>query len=131
MRSLQIFCLLAGFAGDSALADEFSAKQLESWQQQFMGVVKNGRALWTGTTLGSNQVSCGQCHPNAANTHPETYPKFQKQLGKVAAMWEMINWCIGNPLQGEALAADDPRMTALEAYITYERRDVPLAPGKH
>lgn len=130
-RSLPFFCLLLSFVGDPLLADEFSAAQLESWQQQFMNVVKNGRELWTGSTLGSNQVSCAQCHPNAANTHPETYPKFQQQLGKVAPLWEMINWCISNPLQGEALAADDPRMIALQAYITYERRDVPLAPGKH
>jgi hypothetical protein len=29
--------------------------------------------------------------PNAANTHPETYPKFQVQLRRVALMREMIN----------------------------------------
>jgi thiosulfate dehydrogenase len=131
MRPLQFLCLLLSLAGDPLSADEFSAEQLESWQQQFMSVVKNGRELWTSSTLGSNQVACAQCHPNAANTHPETYPKFQKQLGKVAPLWEMINWCLRNPLQGEPLAADDPKMTALQAYITYERRGVALAPGKH
>jgi cytochrome c len=34
----------------------------------------------------------------------------------------MINWCIQNPLEGTPLVADDPKMIALEAYITYERR---------
>jgi thiosulfate dehydrogenase len=29
------------------------------------------------------------------------------------------------------LAADDEKMIALEAYITWERRGVPLEPGKH
>jgi len=29
------------------------------------------------------------------------------------------------------LAADDPRMTALQAYISHERRGVKLEPGKH
>jgi hypothetical protein len=43
-------------------------------------------------------IVCGQYRPNAANTHPETYPKFQKQLGKVMPLWEMINWCLKNPL---------------------------------
>ena len=69
--------------------------------------------------------------PPAVNTHPETYPKFQKQLGKVAQPWEMINWCIRNPLEGENLAADDPKMTAMQAYIIKERRGVKLEPGKH
>lgn len=114
-----------------AQADEFTGNDLERWQQQFMDTVKQGRALWTSGDLGSNGVACAQCHPNAANTHPETYPKFQKQIGKVIPMWEMINWCLRNPLEGTPLAADDPRMIALQAYATYERRGVKLAPGKH
>lgn len=121
--------LLAGPAGTSA--DEFTKQDLARWEQQFQGVVKEGRALWTSAELGTNGVACAQCHPNAANTHPETYPKFQKQLGKVASAWEMVNWCIRNPLEGKDLAADDPRMTAILAYVTHERRGVKLEPGKH
>jgi thiosulfate dehydrogenase len=29
------------------------------------------------------------------------------------------------------MAADDPRMIALQAYIAHERRGVELEPGKH
>ena len=94
-------------------------------------MAQEGRRLWTSPELGSNGVVCAQCHPNAANTHPETYPKFQKQLGKVTEIWEMINWCIRNPLEGEDLAANDPSMIAIQAYIAKERHGVPLAPGKH
>lgn len=112
-------------------ADEFSKDDLQRWEQQFMETVQKGRALWTSPELGNNGVACAQCHPNAANTHPETYPKFQKQLGKVAPLWEMINWCLRNPLEGQPLAADDPKMIALQAYVTYERRGVKLEPGKH
>lgn len=112
-------------------ADEFSKADVESWQQQFMDSVKTGRDLWTSPALGSNGVVCAQCHPNAANTHPETYPKFQKQIGKVVPLWEMINWCLRNPLEGQPLAADDPKMIAIQAYVTYERRGVKLEPGKH
>ena len=115
----------------SAHADDFGQQDLERWKQQFEQVANKGRELWVSDSLGSNGLSCAQCHPNAANTHPETYPKFQKQLGKVAPMWEMVNWCIRNPLEGEPLKADDPRMAALQAYITFERRGIPLAPGKH
>lgn len=114
-----------------ASADEFTKEDLARWQEQFDGVVKEGRGLWTDAKLGKNGVVCAQCHPNAANTHPETYPKFQKQLGKVANFWEMVNWCIRNPLEGDPLAADDPKMIALVTYATWERRGVKLEPGKH
>lgn len=114
-----------------AQADEFTQEELKRWEQQFQDVVKEGRALWTSPDIGKNGVVCAQCHPNAANTHPETYPKFQKQLGKVANLWEMINWCLRNPLEGEPMAADDPRMTAMLAYVAWERRGVKLEPGKH
>jgi len=93
-------------------------------------VVTKGDKLFH-SALGKNQVSCDQCHPNAANTHPETYPKFQQQIGRVVSLFEMVNWCIENPLEGDPLLADDPKMVALLSYIHYERRGVPLAPGKH
>lgn len=133
----RILCVSAMSLGMSlgftttAGADEFSQADLQRWQAQFDGVVRQGRGLWTDGNLGKNGVACGQCHPNAANTHPETYPKFQKQLGKVANLWEMVNWCLRNPLQGDPLAADDPKMTAMLAYIAFERRGVKLEPGKH
>lgn len=124
--------VLAGLvAGMDVQADEFTKKDLERWQKEYMSVVEKGRALWTSPELGTNGVACAQCHPNAANTHPETYPKFQKQLGRVIAVRDMINWCIRQPLEGEPLKLDDPKMIAIEAYITYERRGVALAPGKH
>ena len=119
-----------GFSLQS-IADEFSKEDLKRWEEQFMGVVSEGEKLFHSGSLGKNQVSCDQCHPNAANTHPETYPKFQKQLGKVVKQEEMINWCIQNPLEGAPLALDDPKLTAMESYINYERRGVPMAPGKH
>ena len=71
------------------------------------------------------------CHPNAANTHPETYPKFQVQLGRVALLRDMINWCIENPVKGKPLADDDRKLRALEAYILAQRRGTPLDFGKH
>ena len=117
--------------GVSLRADEFSDKDLERWQAEYMSVVKTGRQLWVSPDLGTNGVACAQCHPNAANTHPETYPKFQQQLGRVIGLRDMINWCIMNPLEGVVLAPDDPRMVAIEAYVAWERRGVPLAPGKH
>jgi thiosulfate dehydrogenase len=118
-------------AGLGVRADEFTKEEADRYQDEFMSVVKKGRALWGSPDLGTNGVACGQCHPNAANTHPETYPKFQKQLGRVVALREMFNWCLQQPLEGQPLALDDPDLIAMEAYAHWERRGVKLAPGKH
>ena len=137
MRSLkQVFILIVVFTVGMlwlslADADEFTKEDLKRWEQEFITVVNEGDALFHSGKLGGNGVSCDQCHPNATNTHPETYPKFQKQIGRVISLFEMVNWCIRNPLEGKDLAADDPKMTALLAYMTYERRGVKLEPGKH
>lgn len=122
--------LVVSMLAGAAQAVEFTQEDLKRWEGEYQSAVKQGRELWTSPKLGTNGVACAQCHPNAANTHPETYPKFQRQLGKVAPIWEMVNWCIRNPLEGKPLAADDPKMAALQAYMAFERRGVKLTPGK-
>jgi len=74
-----------------ARATEFTKEDLKRWDQEFMASVKKGSELFHSSKLGKNTVACAQCHPNAANTHPETYPKFQKQIDNVIPMREMIN----------------------------------------
>jgi len=127
--------LLAGVVAMAATvvahADEFTLADLQRWQDEYMAVVGKGEKLFHGGLPSENTVSCDQCHPNATNIHPETYPKFQQQLGRVAVLGEMINWCIRNPLESTPLELDDQDMVALQAYILQERRGVPLDPGKH
>lgn len=129
--SMTLLALCTALASPWAVADEFTQEDIARWQGQFIAVMESGRTLWSDGKLGANGVTCARCHPNAANVHPETYPKFQKQLGRVAALWEMINWCLHNTAAAQPLAADDPKMIALQAYAVYERRGIPLDPGKH
>jgi thiosulfate dehydrogenase len=112
-------------------ADEFTKDDISRWQGEFMQSVNAGEKLFHGGLGNENTVSCDQCHPNGTNIHPETYPKFQQQLGKVAVLAEMINWCIQNPLESDHLKLDSDEMIALQSYIYYERRGKALAPGKH
>ncbi|MCG6897947.1 MAG: hypothetical protein LJE61_08695 [Thiocapsa sp.] len=128
--TLTLVVLILGGA-DELRCDEFTREDLVRWQQEYISVVNRGDVLFHGGLGNHNTVSCDQCHPNAANTHPETYPKFQQQLGKVVALGEMINWCIMNPLESGPLALDDPDLIALQAYILHERRGVGLAAGRH
>jgi hypothetical protein len=94
--------------------------------------VEGSRVFHSADELGSTiGVSCDMCHPHAANTHPETYPKYQTQLGSVALLRDMINWCIQHPVRGKPLASDDPRMRALESYILAQRKGKSLDYGKH
>jgi thiosulfate dehydrogenase len=106
-------------------------REQKIWELELDKVVKEGNRLFHSDELGSNGVACAMCHPNASNTHPETYPKFQTQLKKVALLRDMVNWCIQNPLEGQPLAYDDPKMVALEAYILSQRAGTPLQAGKH
>jgi hypothetical protein len=104
-----------------------------TWEREQKRVVEEGDKLFhdwkaLGGTIG---ISCDMCHPNASNTHAETYPKFQTQIKKVVSIREMINWCIENPMKGKPLALDDPRLIAVEAYMAAQRKGVPLSPGKH
>ena len=69
----------------TARADEFTAAGRSSAgrRSSCRSWPKGRAAVDRAAKLGTNGVACAQCHPNAANTHPETYPKFQKQIGKV------------------------------------------------
>ncbi len=62
------------------------------------------------------------------DTHPETYPKFQVQLKKIALLRDMINWCIENPMEGKPLDESDPRLKAMEAYIIWARANQDVRP---
>ena len=101
------------------------------WKAELDRQVAEGDRLFHSDELGTNGLACAMCHPDASNTHPETYPKFQTQLKKVALLRDMVNWCIQNPLEGKVLPDDDPRMKALESYILVKRTGAKLDPGKH
>ena len=109
-----------------------TAQDVALWKSETERVATAGSFVFhnaeqLGSTVG---VSCDMCHPHAANTHPETYPKFQPQLGRVALLRDMINWCIEHPVRGKPMSSDDPRMRALEAYIYAQRKGKVLEYGK-
>ncbi|HET7746170.1 MAG TPA: cytochrome C [Vicinamibacteria bacterium] len=101
-------------------------REQDKWIAEGYKNFHNAAAL--GGTIG---ISCDMCHPDASNTHPETYPKFQVQTKKMALLRDMINWCIENPMKGKPLPENDPRLRAVEAYILASRKGVAIEPGKH
>jgi hypothetical protein len=125
--------LLQGGQGKGDTYGSFTPRDLLTWTRETEKFVAEGsRIFHDADQLGSTvAVSCDMCHPHAANTHPETYPKFQTQLGRVVLLRDMINWCVQNPVRGEKLDPDGPTMRALEAYIQAQRKGVPMDYGKH
>ena len=111
----------------------FQPRDYKVWKAETDKFVAEGKRVFhddkaLGSTIG---ISCDMCHPDAANTHPETYPKYQVQLQRVALLRDMIDWCIENPIKGKALNPNDPKLRALEAYIYAQRKGVALDYGKH
>lgn len=96
------------------------------------GNVENGLALFKNVDLGTTGKSCETCHPNGGTegmemegmaTKPLTgvkdrYPGVFTMLDpdKEVTLVEAINFCITNPLGGEALAEDSQEMKDLLAY---------------
>jgi thiosulfate dehydrogenase len=111
----------------------YTDRDRQIWRESTDRLVAEGKRIFHDAKAlgGTNGISCDMCHPDASNTHPETYPKFQVQLGRVALLRDMINWCIENPVRGKPFPDDDPRLKALEAYIIAQRKGVALDYGKH
>jgi Cytochrome c len=114
-------------------------EQLQAYDQAFTEQVRKGDLLFHGdeatakamrVTLSKTGMACAMCHPQTADTHPHTFPKFQAQMAKFATLRDMINWCIEKPNQGEKIADDSDAMKALEAYIYWSNTGSVLMPGK-
>ena len=102
---------------------------------KLMEAVAYGDKLWHtgetggGSSLSTNGLGCANCHPDASATQPQSWPKYQTNLGKVGTMREMFNWCMQVVQQGKGFPLDSKEMIAMEAYATYMNRGAPLQPG--
>jgi len=125
--------LLIGDQASGHAYGNYTKKDILTWERELEKLVVAGSQIFHDAELLGSQisVSCDMCHPDAANTHPETYPKFQVQLGRVVLLRDMINWCIEQAVRGEVLEPDDPNMRALEAYIPAQRKGTKLNYGRH
>ena len=137
-----IAALLAFEIPGPANADRAPVKpeQLKQYDDAFKAEVKKGDLLFhgdaatakaLGVNLSTTGMACAMCHPMASNTHPGSFPKFQSNMGKFAALRDMINWCIEHPNQGEQIDSDSEAMHALEAYIYWSNAGSILDTGKY
>ncbi|MDO4569086.1 MAG: hypothetical protein Q4D38_01720 [Planctomycetia bacterium] len=125
--------VLRGEQRDGHAYGRYTKADLLLWERETERLVLEGsRIFHSAELLGStNGTSCDMCHPDASNTHAETYPKYQVQLGRAAILRDMINWCLENPCRAEPMSGDDPRMRAMEAYIQAHSTGKVVKYGKH
>lgn len=125
-----LFCS-AAVVSMSASAYPFTDEQLAEQEKALLELVDKGYHLWHGSKpeMTTNGLACGNCHPDAAASNPQTFPKYVPMYGKVIPFREMVNWCIQTPQGGQALDVNGDEMTAMEAYAFYLHRGKPIEPG--
>ena len=124
---------LAGALGSAGISarEPFTAAELADQEAKLLAMVDRGRDLWHGSKsdMSNNGLGCGNCHPDAAASNPQTFPKYIPAFAKVVPFREMVNWCIQNPQGGKALNVSGDDMTAMEAYAFYLHRGERIDPG--
>lgn len=93
--------------------------------------VESGKKLFGDKALGTTEMTCNSCHMEggtkngkmgkmaipAFNNVAAKYPKFFPMAKKVMTLSQVNNFCIVNPLKGEALEWDDQKLADLSAYV--------------
>lgn len=147
IRSFSSRALLAGGLAAGLMVtqparatDPVTPEQLKLFNDLFMETVRVGDLLFHGDAaleqkmgikLSETGMACAMCHPFAADTHPQSFPKFQVSMAKLATLRDMTNWCIEKPMQGTAIDVDSDAMKALEAYMTWSNTGSKLVPGTY
>jgi thiosulfate dehydrogenase len=120
---------LPGLATEGQRKDAQSAEVLDrnvlaTGARELQEMIVLGDKLWHGRDLpmSGNGQACNMCHADGSVTHPETFPKYKPQIGKVATVQEMIGWCIAIPNQGKPFNLGSKEMNALEAYMNWNNQ---------
>jgi cytochrome c len=108
---------------------QLDSELVRKTKEETAKAIKRGEELWTDRSLGSNGQNCNICHADGSATHPETYPKYKQQFGRVVTAQEFINWCLIVALRGQKQPLGGEVLTALEAYQAYSNRGQELEIG--
>jgi thiosulfate dehydrogenase len=111
--------------------EPFTKEELMEQQNKLLASVKRGYDMWYGARadMANNGLACANCHPDAAATNPQTFPKYLPMFDRVVPYREMVNWCIENPQGGKAMDVNSEDMTALEAYSFYLHKGIKVETG--
>ena len=124
---------LLAAATTASAREPYTQAELKDMDDKLLASVQRGFDIWHGgrADTTTNGLACANCHPDAAASNPQTFPKFMPQFSRVVSYREMVNWCIENPQAGKALDVTSADMVALEAFSFKLHRGKPIEPGLH
>jgi len=108
------------------------AMQRDDSQNPGMLWVRQGEQLWN-QSAGSQNKSCASCH-GTANTSMKgiaiRYPVFDERLKRPINLAQKINQCREHYQHTTPWLLDSQSLLALETYITFQARGLPIAPTR-
>lgn len=96
------------------------------------GDVAKGKALFNDPKLGTNNATCGQCHPDGKGLEKsgaKMKQEWKTPAGVQKSLEEAINVCITVALKGKALDNKSQQMQDLVAYIKSLGGKAPMKKG--
>lgn len=115
-------------SGYTYMTDETRAVQDDDFENPGMLWVENGQALW-GKKMGSAGKSCASCHADPEKDMKgvaPSYPKYNKKLGKLENLEQVINRHLVDSMGAKALKFDSKTMLSLTTYIGHISKDMPV-----
>jgi len=122
----------ARHSGFDDLSPATQAIQRDDAQNPGMLWVGEGEALWIGKA-GPLDQTCAGCHGDAAKSMrgvAPRYPAFDDHLGRPVDLGQRINLCRTGRQGAPPLATESHDLVALEAFVAYPSRGLPIAPPR-
>lgn len=117
-------------SGFDFMSEQTRAMQRDDSANPAMLSVQEGQALW-GTAMGPQGKSCASCHGAAESSMrgvATRYPAWNGLLARPVSLGQRISLCRQRHQQLPPLAADEPQLLSLEAYVAHQSRGLPIAP---
>lgn len=127
-KTLVFVLVVLGLVAVAISAQESETAKPDPAKELTMSVAR-GKALFVDTELGTNGMACNSCHKQGGAVESKLGDKTLKAFDDLASMYprywgngrvmtldQVVNFCLTNPLQGEALAWDSQELTDLVAY---------------
>jgi sulfur-oxidizing protein SoxA len=117
-------------SGYDFMTPELKAMQDDDGSNPAMLWVRDGEAAWA-RAAGSAGVACAQCHGDARASMKGVaarYPAFDAVAGRPVDLGARINVCRVRHQGAPALARESDELLALEAWVAFQSRGLPIAP---
>jgi len=119
-------------SGSTFMAPDTRAMQSDDTVNPGMLWVLDGEALWKRKT-GSAEKACADCHGDAGASMKgvaNSYPAFDKALGRPVDLEQRINQCRTGRQQASPLAHESRELLALTAFIAKQSRGEAIEAGE-